>query len=154
MFAAQSEDIGAVVSFYGTLILPPAFNRKRTPFDVIKQIRVPGQGHYGTRDANAHLADARRFEEALQAQNTPAEIFSYEAGHGFFAFNREETYRPEAARPVPPIDSTGFTARRARHGSRRIRRGRRLTTGSSWSCAAKPIASGPRSRRRRRSSPA
>lgn len=53
MFTAQSKEIAAVASFYGTLILPPIFNRKRTPFDVIKQIRVPVQGHYGTKDNNA-----------------------------------------------------------------------------------------------------
>jgi carboxymethylenebutenolidase len=98
MFTAQSKEIGAVVSFYGTLILPPIFNRKRTPLDVIKQIRVPVQGHYGAHDTNAPLANARRFEQGLRAQNTPAEIFTYETGHGFFAYNREEAYQPEAAR--------------------------------------------------------
>lgn len=97
MFTAQSKEIAAVASFYGTLILPPIFNRKRTPFDVIKQIKVPVQGHYGTRDNNAPPADAKRFEEALRAQNTPVEIFTYEAGHGFFAYNRDEVYQPEAA---------------------------------------------------------
>jgi carboxymethylenebutenolidase len=98
MFAAQSKEIAAVVSFYGTLILPPAFNRKRTPFDVVAQITVPVQGHYGTKDNNAPLADAKRFEEALRAQGTPAEIFAYEAAHGFFAYNREEAYHPQAAK--------------------------------------------------------
>ena len=98
MFTAQSKEIAAVVSFYGTLILPPIFNRKRTPFDVIKQIKVPVQGHYGTQDTNAPVADAKRFEEALRAQNTPAEIFTYETGHGFFAYNRDEAYKPEAAK--------------------------------------------------------
>ena len=98
MFTAQSNEIAAAVSFYGTLILPPVFNRKRSPFDVIKQIRVPVQGHYGTKDNNAPLADAKRFEEALRAQKTPAEIFTYETGHGFFAYNRDEAYQPEAAK--------------------------------------------------------
>jgi carboxymethylenebutenolidase len=98
MFTAQSNEIAAVVSFYGTLILPPIFNRKRTPFDVIKQIRVPIQGHYGTKDNNAPLADAKRFEAALRAQKTPAQIFTYETGHGFFAYNRDEVYQPDAAK--------------------------------------------------------
>jgi carboxymethylenebutenolidase len=98
MFTAQSKEIAAAVSFYGTLILPPIFNRKRTPFDVIKQIRVPVQGHYGTQDTNAPPGDARRFEKELRAQNTLAEIFTYETGHGFFAYNRDEAYQPEAAR--------------------------------------------------------
>jgi carboxymethylenebutenolidase len=98
MFTAQSKEVAAAVSFYGTLILPPIFNRKRTPFDVIKQIRVPVQGHYGTQDTNAPLADAKRFEKELRAQNTPVEIFTYETGHGFFAYNRDEAYQPEAAR--------------------------------------------------------
>ena len=98
MFTAQSKDIAAVAPFYGTLILPPIFNRHQTPFDVIKQIKAPVQGHYGTKDNNAPLADARRFEEALRAQKTPVEIFTYETGHGFFAYNREEAYQPEAAK--------------------------------------------------------
>ncbi len=98
MFTAQSKDIAAVVPFYGTLILPPIFNRKQTPFDVIKQIKVPVQGHYGAKDNNAPLADAKRFEEALRAHNTAAEIFTYETGHGFFAYNRDEVYQPEAAK--------------------------------------------------------
>lgn len=98
MFTAQSKETTAVVSFYGTLMLPPRFNRKRTPFDVIKQIKAPFQGHYGTRDTNAPPADAERFVKELRAQATPAELFTYEAGHGFFAYNRDEVYQPEAAR--------------------------------------------------------
>jgi carboxymethylenebutenolidase len=97
MFTAQSKEIDAVVSFYGTLILPPRFNRKRTPFDVIKQIKAPVQGHYGTRDTNAPPTDAERFVKELRAQGTLPELFIYDAGHGFFAYNRDEVYQPEAA---------------------------------------------------------
>jgi len=50
------------------------FCGKRTPFDVIKEIRVPVQGPYGTKDTNALLADARRFEKELRVQNTPVEF--------------------------------------------------------------------------------
>jgi len=145
MFTAQSNEIAAVVSFYGTLILPPRFNRKRTPFDVIEQIRVPVQGHYGTKDNNAPVADAKRFEEALRAQKTPAEIFTYETGHGFFAYNRDEAYQPEAAKLAKERMLTFFQATPSVNHSRRIhdhnlflRRGGR-TSPSSRPRVSKPL---------------
>lgn len=135
MFTAQSKEIGAVVSFYGTLILPPIFNRKRTPFDVIKQIRVPVQGRYGTHDTNVPLADAKRFEKELRAQNTPVEIFSYETGHGFFAYNREEAYQPEAASLAKERTLAFFrrhlgSSKRMYDGSSFLRRGGRTSHSS------------------------
>lgn len=44
------------------------------------------------------LPDVNKFEDALRGQGTPVEIFTYEAGHGFFAYNRDEAYQPEAAK--------------------------------------------------------
>src|SRR5918911_355258 len=102
LFAARSKDIGAVVPFYGPLVPFADQTRAERPHqpldpDVVKQIRVPVQGHYGTKDRNIDLGTVREFEKALQAQGTPVEIYTYEAEHGFFAYNRP-TYRADDAR--------------------------------------------------------
>ncbi|HVE56110.1 MAG TPA: dienelactone hydrolase family protein [Pyrinomonadaceae bacterium] len=94
--ASQIKEIGAVVPFYApvNLKLP---NRK-TPMDVAGQIKVPVQGHYGTKDQGIPIEDVKKFEETLKAQKTKIEIFTYDAGHGFFAYNRDESYNAEAAK--------------------------------------------------------
>lgn len=102
LFAARSKDIGAVVPFYGPVVAIPGVTREerpRQPLDpeVVTQIRVPVQGHYGTKDRAVELAPVKQFEQALRAQGTPVEIYTYEAEHGFFAYNRP-TYRADAAR--------------------------------------------------------
>ncbi len=102
LFAARSRDIGAVAPFYGPVVPIPGVTREERPkqpldADVVKQIRVPVQGHYGTKDKNVGLAEVRQFEQALRAQGTPVELYTYEAEHGFFAYNRP-TYRADDAR--------------------------------------------------------
>jgi carboxymethylenebutenolidase len=102
LFAARSPDIGAVVPFYGPVVPIPGVTRAERPLqpldaDVVKRIRVPVQGHYGTKDRAVELQSVKQFEQALRAQGTPVEIYTYEAEHGFFAYNRP-TYRPEDAR--------------------------------------------------------
>ena len=101
LFAARSPDIGAVAPFYGPVTLFPGTTREERPkqpldADVVKQIRVPVQGHYGTKDKAVSLEPVRKFEQALRAQGTPVEIYTYEAEHGFFAYNRP-TYRADDA---------------------------------------------------------
>jgi carboxymethylenebutenolidase len=98
LFAARSSDIGAVVPFYGPVVPLPGVTREERPkqpldADVVRQIRVPVQGHYGTRDRAVELEPVKKFEQALRAQGTPVEIYTYDAEHGFFAYNRP-TYRP------------------------------------------------------------
>lgn len=94
--STQSKDIAAVVPFYAPVNLK--LPHRRTPMEVAAEIKLPVQGHYGTKDRGIPLEDVRKFEAALRAQKTPVEIFTYEAGHGFFAYNRDEAYQPEAAR--------------------------------------------------------
>ena len=91
MLPTQSKDVKAAVSFYG----PVLFGQFRNPtdpmldvMDVVKQIKVPVQGHYGLLDKVAPAADAKRFEQILKAQSTPVEMFYYEgAGHGFYDYS-------------------------------------------------------------------
>jgi carboxymethylenebutenolidase len=93
---AQTKGIAAVVPFYAPVSL--RLPGRKTPMDVVKELKIPVQGHYGTKDKGIPLADVKKFEEALRGQGTPVEIFTYEAGHGFFAYNRDEAYQPEAAK--------------------------------------------------------
>ena len=94
--AAHLKGIAAVVPFYAPVSLK--LPGRKTPMDVVKAIHTPVQGHYGTKDKGIPLPDVRRFEDALRGQGTPVHIFTYEAGHGFFAYNRDEAYQPEAAK--------------------------------------------------------
>lgn len=97
MFAANSKEIDAVVTFYGNLRLPPEFNRPVNPFDIVSRIKVPVQGHYALKDTGIPQSDVKKFFEMLQAQGTRAEVYNYEAEHGFFAYTRP-TYNAEAAK--------------------------------------------------------
>lgn len=94
--ATQIKEIGAVVPFYAPVNLK--LPSRKTPMDVVNQIKVPVQGHYGTLDKGIPLEDVKKFEETLKAQKTKVEIYTYEAGHGFAAYNRDEAYKPEAAK--------------------------------------------------------
>ncbi len=97
MFAARSKEIDAVVPFYGNLRLPPEFNRPVNPFDIVSRIKAPVQGHYALTDTGIPQSDVKKFFEILQAQGTRAELYTYEAEHGFFAYTRP-TYNAEAAK--------------------------------------------------------
>jgi carboxymethylenebutenolidase len=103
----QSNAVKAVVSFYGSVDYR-ARKHKTDPvpnvLDVVRQIDVPVQGHYGMLDEVALPADAKLFEKAMRAQKTPVEMYYYEkAGHSFCNFNRPQgsdpgyDYVPEAA---------------------------------------------------------
>jgi carboxymethylenebutenolidase len=101
LLSTQSKEVRAVVAFYAPPIFPERFqvsnDRKPNLMDVVRQIRVPIQGHYGTADAIIPVEDVRKFEQALQKQNTPVEVFYYEgADHAFCDYTRRN-YNAEAA---------------------------------------------------------
>lgn len=107
LFPTHSKDVKAVVSFYGAVDYR-ARKHKTDPapnvLDVVKQIHVPVQGHYGMLDEVAPAADAKLFEKAMREQKTPVEMYYYEkAGHSFCNFTRPQgsdpgyDYVPEAA---------------------------------------------------------
>ena len=102
LLSTQSKDIDAVVAFYAPPVLLEQYqapnDRRPDLMDIVRQIRVRIQGHYGTADAAVPVADVRRFEEALRKQNTPVEFFYYEGvNHAFCDYTRPNLYRPEAA---------------------------------------------------------
>lgn len=101
LLATRSKDVKAVVAFYA----PPVFleqyqtpnDRKPNLMDLVAQIKIPIQGHYGMADPIIPVEDVRRFEEALRKQNTPAEFFLYEgAAHAFCDYTRRN-YNAAAA---------------------------------------------------------
>ncbi|MBA3321836.1 MAG: dienelactone hydrolase family protein [Pyrinomonadaceae bacterium] len=98
LFSSQSKDVQAIVSFYGAVLY---HQRKHGTdpvpdvMDVVKQIAVPVQGHYGALDTVAPVADAKLFEKGLRAQGTPIEMYYYEgAGHSFYDFTRPQGSAP------------------------------------------------------------
>jgi len=102
LLATKSKDIKAVVAFYAPPVQAEQYqtpnDRKPDLMDVVKLIRVPVQGHYGTSDAGIPVADVKKFEQALRAQGTHAEIFYYEgARHDFCDYTRQN-YDPQAAK--------------------------------------------------------
>jgi carboxymethylenebutenolidase len=107
LFATESNDVKAVVSFYGAVDYR-ARQHKTDPapnvLDVVKRINVPVQGHYGMLDEVAPSSDAKLFENAMREQKTPVEMYYYgKAGHSFCNFNRPQgsdpgyDYVPEAS---------------------------------------------------------
>ena len=101
LLSTQSKDISALVAFYAPPVLLEQFqapnDRRPNLMEVVRQISVPIQGHYGTADAAVPIEDVRRFEEALRKQKTPVEFFYYEgANHAFCDYTRR-TYNAEAA---------------------------------------------------------
>lgn len=101
LLSTQSKDISAVVAFYAPPVLLEQYqapnDRRPDLMDVVRQISVPIQGHYGTADAAVPVADVRRFEEALRKQKTPVEFFYYEgANHAFCDYTRR-SYNAAAA---------------------------------------------------------
>lgn len=96
MFAALHKEVDAVVPFYGNLKTPGFANRKQDPVDMVREIKVPVQGHYSENDNEIPLDQLKKFEADLKSQGTEVQIFTYNAPHGFFASNRK-SYNAEAA---------------------------------------------------------
>jgi carboxymethylenebutenolidase len=96
MFAACNKEVDAVVPFYGNLKTPAFANRKQDPVDIVNQIKIPVQGHYSENDNEIPLDQLKEFEADLKKQETEVQVFTYNAPHGFFAYNRK-SYNAEAA---------------------------------------------------------
>jgi carboxymethylenebutenolidase len=91
----QSKDVKASISFYGPVLFRQfrvASDPMPDVMDVVAQIKVPVQGHYGLLDKVAPAEDAKQFEQRLREQGTTVEMYYYEgAGHGFYDY----TWQPE-----------------------------------------------------------
>jgi len=96
VFAAANPAVAAVVVFYAPVRLE--LSNRRMLIDVVPDVSVPVQGHYGLADHGIPLEHVAELERHLAARGVPVEIFRYETGHGFFAHNRDESFAEEAAR--------------------------------------------------------
>ncbi len=86
--ADQSDDLGAVVAFYGHPPDPQEAARMRTPV----------LGLYGSGDHSIPVSAVREFEEVLEQQHVPHQIHVYKAApHAFFNDTRT-SYREAPAR--------------------------------------------------------
>jgi len=86
--AARLSEFAAAVCFYG---LPPEAAAK--PAD----IRPPLQAHFANQDDWCTPQAVDAFEAALKAAKKPAEIFRYDAGHGFMNEQRLDVHDRKAA---------------------------------------------------------
>jgi carboxymethylenebutenolidase len=86
--AARVPEFAAGVCYYG---IPPAAAAK--PSDV----RVPLQGHFANQDDWCTPQAVNEFEAALKAAGKKAEIFRYDAHHGFMNEERPDVHQKKAA---------------------------------------------------------
>jgi carboxymethylenebutenolidase len=86
--AIRVAEFSAAVPFYG---IPPANIAKPT------DIRVPLQGHFANEDDWCTPKAVDAFEAALKSAGKPAEIFRYDAKHGFMNEQRLDAHQRKAA---------------------------------------------------------
>jgi carboxymethylenebutenolidase len=97
LYAAHSPQLKAGVAWYGVLGGPQNDMRTKHPLDLVKDLKAPVLGLYGSADQGIPTADVEKMREALKAAGKPSEIVLYEgAPHGFHADYRP-SYRKEAA---------------------------------------------------------
>ena len=86
--AARIPEFAAAVCFYG---LPP------TNLVNLADVRIPLQGHFANQDDWCMPNMVNEFESALKKAGKSADIFRYEAKHGFMNEQRVETHDRKAA---------------------------------------------------------
>ena len=86
--AAESQDLGAAVAFYG----------RPRDVNMAAQIEAPVLGLYGEHDHGIPVDLVRQFDRALEQHGVLHEIHIYPgAGHAFFNDTRPQIYDAEAA---------------------------------------------------------
>lgn len=86
--AVRIPELDAAVCFYG---LPPA--QAADP----AQIRVPFQGHFANRDDWCTPESVNQFETMLKAAGVQADLFRYDADHGFVNEQRDAVHDAASA---------------------------------------------------------
>jgi carboxymethylenebutenolidase len=98
-YAAHNKNLKAGVSFYGTLVDPPAQKAvwPKSPTELPPEMKAPVLGLYGEADQGIAVAQVEAMKEALAKAKKKAEFKIYPgAPHGFHADYRP-SYRKEAA---------------------------------------------------------
>ena len=87
--AVHIPEVDAAVTFYG---LPP--EEVAAP----KDVRVPLQGHFATKDDWCTPDVVNAFEQKLKTAKKRYELYRYEAHHAFMNSDRKEVHDPKAAK--------------------------------------------------------
>jgi carboxymethylenebutenolidase len=104
--AAMIPDVSAASPYYGPVRSGGPANV--APLDVVSQIKVPVQGHYGATDTNPKPDDVREFYAKLKETSPHVEYHIYEgAGHAFQDWTRP-SYNAAAAGAAWPATLTFF----------------------------------------------
>jgi len=86
--AAQVEEVGAAVVFYG----------HPRDLEIVNQIQAPIIGFYGEQDRGIPVDTVREIERMLKESGTPHQFHIYaEAGHAFFNDARPSAFNAKAA---------------------------------------------------------
>jgi carboxymethylenebutenolidase len=99
LYSAHSPQLKAGVAWYGRLTGAASELAPKHPIDLVKELKAPVLGLYGSADTGIPVADVEKMREALKAAGkTSSEIHVYEgAPHAFHADYRP-SYREEAAK--------------------------------------------------------
>jgi carboxymethylenebutenolidase len=98
MYAAYNPKLRAAVAWYGPLGGKASDAMPRNPLDLISMIKVPVLGLYGAKDSGIPLADVEKMRDELKGSGNKSEFVVYaEAGHGFNADFRPDSYRKQDA---------------------------------------------------------
>lgn len=95
LFSAQSADVGCTVAFYAPV--GSSDIQHRAPLELADYLRTPVQYHGVQEDPNAPPGDVDRLQAMLAKRGTRFERFTYQAAHGFFAYDRAGIFNPAAA---------------------------------------------------------
>jgi carboxymethylenebutenolidase len=84
LMGAAELDFRTGVLFYPHDLYGPFGSDGVVPFELLPKLKIPLLGHFGVDDKNPSQADMHKLDDALTAQGTPHQFYSYEgAGHGF-----------------------------------------------------------------------
>jgi carboxymethylenebutenolidase len=91
LYAAMTlpDRVGAAVDFYGI--------HPKVEIDP-NRLRVPVQGHFGTRDGSIPIESVRALADRVASAGGRFEVHLYEADHAFFNDTRPQVYQEAAAR--------------------------------------------------------
>ena len=97
-FAAEYPGVTAVAPWYGHLKRTFRDKPGVDAFSLMDRLKMPVLGFYGEADSGIPADDVRRFEAELKKRNPNVEFVLYPgAQHAFFADDRPQNYRNEAA---------------------------------------------------------
>lgn len=89
LYAAHNPKVKAGAAWYGRIVGQASELQPKHPIDVVKDLKAPVLGLYGSKDRGIPLDTVEQMRAAAKAAGKTVEIVVYEAEHGFNA-----DYRP------------------------------------------------------------